>query len=102
MQTLIHRRISEAREGVNPKTIRSMPSGWAVFGDVQFLCGYSLLLSDPVVPDLNSLRGNDRLRFLADMALLGDALLEVTGAERILGVASKMLSKQGKTSILSN
>jgi len=41
------------------------------------------LLPDPVVPDLNSLHGDGRLRFLTDMALLGDALLEVTGAERM-------------------
>jgi hypothetical protein len=29
-----------------------MESGWAVFGDVQVLNGYCLLLPDPVVPTL--------------------------------------------------
>jgi hypothetical protein len=32
MQTLIHRRVAETREDVNPKTMDSMPYGWAVLG----------------------------------------------------------------------
>ena len=83
MTTLIHQRVEWAREGANPTVICRMPSGWAVLGDDQFLRGYSLLLPDPVVPDLNSLASDERLRFLGDMAILGDALLEVTGAYRI-------------------
>ena len=58
-------------------------SGWIVLGDTQVLTGYSLLLPDPVVPHLNALRGGERAQFLADMATLGDALLEVTAAVRI-------------------
>jgi diadenosine tetraphosphate (Ap4A) HIT family hydrolase len=42
-----------------------------------------LLLPDPVVPDLNALAGDDRARFLRDMSILGDAVLEVTGCARI-------------------
>ena len=60
-----------------------MPSGWAVLADAQFLRGYSLLLPDPVVPDLNALDHAGRMRFLLDMTILGDALLETTGAFRI-------------------
>lgn len=52
-------------------------------GDVQFLRGYCLLLPDPVVPSLNDLTPADRTSFLADMTLIGDALLEVTKARRI-------------------
>jgi diadenosine tetraphosphate (Ap4A) HIT family hydrolase len=52
-------------------------------GDAQFLRGYSLLLSDPVVTDLNSLDHAGRRQFLHDMGILGDALLEVTGARLI-------------------
>jgi diadenosine tetraphosphate (Ap4A) HIT family hydrolase len=51
--------------------------------DVQFLRGYSILLSDPVVPDLNALDKAKRTEYLLDMTILGDALLEVTGAYRI-------------------
>ena len=83
MKTLVHERVEQARRGENPKTIRKMGSGWAVLGDVQFLRGYALLLSDPVVSSLNSLTADARALFLLDMVLLGDALLEVTGARRI-------------------
>lgn len=83
MTTLIHERVEQSREGENPTVICRMPSGWAVLGDTQFLRGYSLLLPDPVVVDLNVLDTPDRTRFLLDMALIGDALLEVTDAARI-------------------
>lgn len=80
---LIFERVEQARSGANPKVICKMKSGWAVMGDVQFLPGYCLLLPDPVVPSLNHLDLNGRIRFLADMTLIGDALLEVTNAYRI-------------------
>jgi len=83
MQTLIHQRVSAAREGSNPYVISRVASGWAVMGDVQFLEGYSLLLPDPVVPSLNDLSHDARGSFLQDMALLGDVILEATGAARI-------------------
>jgi diadenosine tetraphosphate (Ap4A) HIT family hydrolase len=60
-----------------------MTSGWAVLCDVQFLRGYSILLADPVASDLNALDKQGRMQYLLDMTILGDALLEVTGAYRI-------------------
>lgn len=83
METVIHRRVAAARAGDNPYVVRQVPSGWIVMGDVQVLTGYALLLPDPVVPHLNALTGEARAQFLGDMALAGDALLEVTGALRI-------------------
>lgn len=83
MSTLIHERVAAARAGINPTAICRMPCGWAVMCDVQFLRGYSLLLSDPVVPDLNALDRERRAQYLLDMVTIGDALLEVTGAFRI-------------------
>jgi len=80
---LIAERVAQARAGTNPKVLCRMRSGWAVIGDVQFLKGYCLLLPDPVVSSLNNLTENDRVLFLSDMALIGDALLEITGAYRI-------------------
>ena len=80
---LIEHRVELARRGSNPKVMCRLPSGWAVIGDVQFLPGYSLLLPDPVVPSLNDLTAESRARFLLDMALIGDAILEATGARRI-------------------
>ncbi len=81
--TPIHRRVSRLRAGEDRALIARLPSGWAVFGERQFLRGYALLLPDPVVPTLNALHGPARAQFLADMAALGDALLFATGAVRI-------------------
>ena len=83
MPTLVHRRVTAAREGTNPNVIATMASGFAVLGDFQFFRGYSLLLPDPVVDDLNALTAPSRTQFLDDMVRLGDALIEVTGAVRM-------------------
>ena len=83
MSTLIHRRVEAACEGKNQTVICKMTSGWAVLGDRQFIPGYTLLLPDPVVANLNELRGSQRTDFLNDMALIGDALLEHTDSYRI-------------------
>lgn len=81
--TAIHRQVDAARRGELSRVVAQMPSGWAVLGDPQITYGYCVLLPDPVVPDLNALTGAARVRFLEDMAALGDAVLAVTGAERI-------------------
>lgn len=54
-----------------------------VAGDVQFLPGYCLLLPDPVVASLNELDTEARTAYLLDMARLGDAVLQATGAVRM-------------------
>jgi diadenosine tetraphosphate (Ap4A) HIT family hydrolase len=81
--TLIHERVAQAQQGLNPTVICKMPSGWAVMCDAQFLPGYCILLSDPVAADLNALNEAQRKQYLYDMTLIGDALLEVTDAYRI-------------------
>ena len=83
MSTAIHRQIETLRAGRDGTFVARAASGWIVLAHTQVLTGYSLLLPDPVVPHLNALRAEARTQFLADMAALGDALLEVTGAIRI-------------------
>ncbi len=83
MTTSIHRRVDALRAGRDPGFVARLTSGWAVLGERQFLPGYCLLLPDPVVPNLNALKGEGRAAFLADMAALGDAVLAVTHAVRI-------------------
>jgi len=80
--TAIHALVTAAQRG-DARVIARLPSGWAMFGERQFVRGYALLLPDPVVPDVNSLDIQQRTQFLLDMSLVGDALLEVTGALRI-------------------
>ena len=81
--TAIHRMVAAAREGREPRVIARLYSGWALFGERQFLRGYALLLPDPVVPTLNALGSQERAVYLQDVARLGDALLKLTGAVRI-------------------
>jgi diadenosine tetraphosphate (Ap4A) HIT family hydrolase len=81
--TAIHRMVRECRAGQHPACVAQVPSGWVILGERQVLPGYCLLLPDPVVPHLNALGATARVLFLQDMALIGDALLAVTGAVRI-------------------
>lgn len=81
--TAIHRAVERARGGAHAGVIARMASGWAVMGDSQRLPGYCLLLPDPVVGALNDLVGAERARYLADMALLGDAVTAVCKPRRI-------------------
>ncbi len=80
---LTHPKIEAARAGVDPMAICRMPSGWAFLCNLQFLRGYCVLQADPVVESINALEPADRVQFLGDMARVGDAILEVTGAYRI-------------------
>jgi diadenosine tetraphosphate (Ap4A) HIT family hydrolase len=81
--TLIHQRVAACRAGSYPKAICRVQSGWVVLGDVQFLRGYCLILPDPVVSDLNALGADARKILLYEASVVGDALLEITGAVRI-------------------
>ena len=53
--TAIHQQVIAAREGREPRVIARLFTGWALFGERQFVRGYALLLPDPVVPNLNAL-----------------------------------------------
>ena len=83
LESTIPQRVETARAGTNPTLIYRVPSGWVVLCDLQFLSGYCILLSDPVVSSLNDLDRIQRSEFLCDMAMVGDALMEITGAYRI-------------------
>jgi diadenosine tetraphosphate (Ap4A) HIT family hydrolase len=75
--------VEACRAATDPTAIARLPSGWAVLGDPQVLRGYCLLLPDPVVPHLNALAPEAQAAFVSDMARLGQAVLELTGALRI-------------------
>jgi diadenosine tetraphosphate (Ap4A) HIT family hydrolase len=83
MTTYIHQQVEAARLGRVPSLVSRVPSGWVVLCDMQFLRGYCILLPDPVVGSINDLDRTQRANYLCDMATVGDALMEVTGAYRI-------------------
>lgn len=81
--TAIHEMVERCRRADNPRGVVKLSSGWVVMGERQVVPGYCLLLPDPVVPHLNALQAEGRSQFLADMALLGDALIAITQAVRV-------------------
>ena len=76
-------RIEAARAGVDPAVICKVNSGWVFLCNLQYLRGYCVLQSDPVVESINALNESRRSQFLGEMILVGDAILEVTDAYRI-------------------
>lgn len=79
----VSKQVEAARAGLEPALICQVPSGWVVLCSMQYLRGYCILLPDVVVPSLNDLTRQQRERYLYDMSIVGDALLEATGAYRI-------------------
>jgi diadenosine tetraphosphate (Ap4A) HIT family hydrolase len=75
--------VAQCRAGDHAAAVAQVRSGWVILGERQVLPGYCLLLPDPVVGDLNALDERGRLQFLADMAMVGDVLIEVLAATHI-------------------
>lgn len=68
-------RVQSAIDGRNPTVLAELEASYAVIGDVQFLPGYSLTLTKvPGVDRLSDLPRHERVRFLADVDLLADAV----------------------------
>lgn len=68
-------RIGTALRGENPTVLARLPNSFAVIGDVQWLPGYSVLLTDdPAVTRLSDLPRQQRLGFLSSMERLADAV----------------------------
>ena len=75
--------VAAANRGELSRAVCKLDSGWVVLGETQIRPGYCLLLADPVVGCLNDLTGDRRVRFLEEMARVGDAVLAVTGCDRV-------------------
>lgn len=68
-------RIGSALRGENPTVLTRLPGGFAVIGDVQWLPGYCVLLTDdPHAERLSDLVPDRRRAFLDSMAVLGEAV----------------------------
>jgi diadenosine tetraphosphate (Ap4A) HIT family hydrolase/NTP pyrophosphatase (non-canonical NTP hydrolase) len=74
-------RVGSALRGENPTVLRRLCAGFAVIGDVQFLPGYSVAITDkPGVERLSDLPRPARLAFLADTEHLAEAVERVCRA----------------------
>ncbi|MDR6891095.1 HIT family protein [Falsarthrobacter nasiphocae] len=68
-------RIGAAIIGANPMVMARLPQSFAVIGDVQWLPGYSVLLTDtPGVERLTDLERTERLEFLSSLDRLAEAV----------------------------
>ncbi|MGN9816454.1 diadenosine tetraphosphate hydrolase [Streptomyces sp. SD11] len=68
-------RIGSALRGANPSVLRRLDAGFAAMGDVQFLPGYAVLLTDDAtVRRLSDLPRARRLAFLTSVDQLGEAV----------------------------
>ena len=68
-------RVGSALAGTNPTVMKRLPAAFAVIGDIQFLPGYSVAISDrPAIDRLSDLPRTDRVSFLSSMDTLGEAV----------------------------
>lgn len=81
----IARRVDRIRAGEDPELLLELPSGYAILGKFQPepVRGACMLLPRRVVASPNDLDPPERAAFFTDLVLLGDAILDATGAERI-------------------
>ncbi|MGH3378580.1 MAG: hypothetical protein ACRDP6_28025, partial [Actinoallomurus sp.] len=71
-------RVKSALDGENPTVLTRLDGGFACIGDVQFLPGYCILITDdPEASRLSDLPRRQRLQFLADTERLGEAVERV-------------------------
>jgi len=77
-------RVAAALDGTNPTILARLPESFAVIGDVQWLPGYCVLLTDdPKVTRLSDLPRPRRLRYLESIERLASAV------ERACGLADE-------------
>lgn len=81
----ISARVERIVSGNDPQFLGELPSGYAILGKYQpeAVRGACMLLPRRVVPSPNELSEEERAAFFSDVVTLGDAILDVTGAERI-------------------
>lgn len=76
----LYARLDALARGEADNLIAELRSGYAVFGDEQWLPGYCLLIHRDRVRHLDELPLAGRTEFLAEMSLLGEALRAAASA----------------------
>lgn len=80
---LICQRIESSKKGTNPFFVKELKSGCVVIGDYQSYKGYTLLLSKIHVEELHKLDKAFRAQFMEDLALVGEAVFNAFGADKL-------------------
>lgn len=72
--------LAAARAGDHPRVIAKLRGGFVIIGEPQVLPGHCLLLADAEAEHLTDLPRPSRTQFLADLGLLGEALMVACAA----------------------
>jgi diadenosine tetraphosphate (Ap4A) HIT family hydrolase len=85
MSNPIANRIQRIRDGADPQALGRLHSGYAILANQQpdEVRGCCMLLPDPTPAHLRELDHAGRAQFMTDLALLGEAVQEATGCERV-------------------
>lgn len=76
-------RLAQCRAGTHAGLIAELDTGYAVLGDSQQFEGYCVLLCKTPATELDELPRSTRLRFLAEMAQLAEAVRRVTQCHKL-------------------
>lgn len=74
---LVCSRIQAIKTAQNPHFVCELPTSYVVLADSQFYYGYTLLLSKYHVCELHELSAETRSQYLAEMAMVAEAVFEV-------------------------
>lgn len=80
---LICDRIRMIKDGENPYFVKELETGYVVIGDHQHFRGYTLFLSKEHHTELFQLPRPTKLKFLAEMSLVAEAVFKAFKAEKM-------------------
>lgn len=80
---LICDRIQMIKEHTNPYFVKELETGYVVIGDNQHFKGYTLFLCKEHITELFKLDKTVKLKFLEEMSLVAEAVLNAFGAEKM-------------------
>lgn len=80
---LICERIDMINNGENPYFVKELETGYVVLGDNQHFQGYTIFLCKEHKAELFELENNFKLKFLAEMSLVGEAVYKAFHAEKV-------------------
>lgn len=83
MSCLICDRIKMISEGTNPYFVTELETGYVVIGDHQHFKGYTLFLCKEHTTELHFLEPDFKLKHLAEMALVAEAVYNVFKPEKL-------------------
>ena len=80
---LICDRIEMIKKGTNPYFVKELETGYVVIGDNQYFKGYTLFLLKEHKTELFQLDPERKVKFLAEMSLVGEACTKAFAAEKM-------------------